>query len=104
MKLRHHLKRKIKTAICWLVGHKSEQIYVSYVRSGRRFLKYAPLYKCKRCGLVYAGFDLILFELRELLEATLKDLPRIDLGKMLPDYDVMRLWEKNETPLYEKKL
>jgi len=90
--------RTLRRVWCAIFGHKSKLIYHTYVRDGRRFIACCPLYRCRRCGLVYYGFGALNPEVVDLIKATLKDLPPGDFGVALDNgaYKFSRIYKSVE--------
>ncbi len=69
--------RIIKKLICLFKKHelKDEPEFRCYIRDGRRFVYHGRIFRCKRCDATVHIWGLMNREIKDVIAATLKDLP-----------------------------
>lgn len=92
----------LKQLICIFKGHiglkRDTSFTHTYVQDGKEFVYNGRLYKCKRCGALRIFYGVTLWELKDLIEVTLKDLPPIDFDVIFAadTYEFTRFYAKEK--------
>ena len=73
------MKKFFKQLICIIKGHAGFNRNTSYnrmyIREGRKFICKGRLYKCERCGTLQLFKGIAFWEIGDLIQTTLRDLP-----------------------------